>query len=205
MKKIAVTGGIASGKSTVCRIFKHLGVPVFDADATVHRLYATQSVKNWFRERTPEVLSEGMVQRQVLSGLIRQRPDFLAEIEAMIHPLVWQEEQKFLRRFEQAGSSIVVSDIPLLFESGREGDYEIVLLVTAPLWLRKKRALQRPGMTAEKLDNILSRQLDDATKRKYAHKIVHTGAGYAETARQVRKLCFACGRGANTLVERRLH
>ncbi len=186
MIRIAVTGGIASGKTVVCRMFSEFGLPVFDADAAVHRLYGREEVTRWFARHIPEAVKEQTIHRPTLAAVISGDPSRLEEIEAMIHPLVWEMEQRFFRRHAALGTPAVISDIPLLIESQSPSRHDIVLLVVAPLWLRTRRAMKRPGMTPEKLGVVLARQLDDHTKRNHADGVITTGGGYAETARQVK-------------------
>jgi dephospho-CoA kinase len=183
--RLGLTGGIASGKSTVCRMFALQHIPVFDADATVHRLYHTREAVAWFAKYFPEVMREGKVHRPSLLHAILAQPAILEMVENFIHPLVWQEERLFWKRTTRFGTVMTISDIPLLLEAGRAGEYDAVIVVTAPLWLRKQRALKRHGMSEEKFTHICAQQCDEHERLHHADSVIPTGAGKAETARQV--------------------
>jgi dephospho-CoA kinase len=185
MIRLGLTGGIASGKTTVCRLFARHAIPIFDADATVHRLYTTHRVVAWFTEHFPETVCEGKVHRPSLSRLIQTHPDVLSNVEAYMHPLVWQEEQDFWKYHIRHATAITLSDIPLLMEARREGEYDAVIALTAPLWLRKQRACKRHGMNAEKFARIAAKQLLEYARCQRADIMIPTSAGKAETARIV--------------------
>ena len=173
--KVALTGSIAMGKSTVAGMLCDAGVPVFDADAVVHRLYArngkaVEPVCLLF----PEVIRQGAVDRGELSKLVLKDAAAMASLEAIVHPLVRREQEKFMKSVQSSDSSIAVFDIPLLFETGRAGEFDAVLVVSAPYEIQRARALSRPDMTEAKFEAILSRQVSDAQKRAGATHIIST-------------------------------
>lgn len=160
------------GKSTTAQMFRDAGVPVWDADAAVHRLYATggAAVAPLAALHPPAVTAQG-IDRAALKTLIAADPSALGRIEAIVHPLVAADRDAFLAA---TAADLVVLDIPLLFEKGSEAEFHATLLVTAPHTLQRARVLSRPGMTPAQLDLILSRQMPDAEKRRRATHIVET-------------------------------
>ncbi|HEV7256295.1 MAG TPA: dephospho-CoA kinase [Bosea sp. (in: a-proteobacteria)] len=181
---LGLTGSIGMGKSTTSALFRERGIPVHDADATVHDLYRGRAVAP-IGEAFPGVVANGMVDRPRLSAAVLGKPDSLRRLEAIIHPLVREEEESFLHRCQAAGAGLAVLDVPLLLETGAEGRCDAVLLVSAPAAIQRERVLARPGMTEEKLDAILTRQMPDAQKRRRAHFIVDTSRGVLAARRQV--------------------
>src|SRR5687768_8731066 len=156
MKIIGLTGSIAMGKSDTLRMFAEEGVPTFDADEFVHRLYAPGGRGVAAVERLcPAAVVDGAVDRRRLSAAIEERPSLLSELERAVRPLVRQELQQFLKTERAKGSPMVVLDIPLLFETGREKEFDTIVVVSAPPDVQKRRAMSRPGMTEEKFDLIL--------------------------------------------------
>lgn len=186
---IGLTGGIGMGKSTAARAFRRLGIPVHDADAAVHRLYArggagVQAV----RALAPEAVVDGEVAREALRRRALTDPAFLARLEAAIHPLVRREERRFLARCRREGRPIAVLDIPLLFETGGEGRVDHVVVVSAPAATQRARVLARPGMTEARLAAIRARQVPDAEKRRRAHTVIRTGLSRHHAQRAIRRL-----------------
>ncbi len=190
MKKVALTGSLAAGKSTVAAMFADLGVPVFDADAAVRELYAPGGAAvEPLRRLVPDAVSRnGGVDRSRLSRKVLKDSELLRKIERIVHPLVDRERKIFLERACELEAPYVVLEEPLLFEKGRERDCDIVVTVHAPREIRKARALERPGMTGEKFDMLDARQLPDVQKRIRAHFIVETAGGLEEVHRQVHEL-----------------
>jgi len=181
---LGVTGSIAMGKSTACALLRAQGVPVHDADATVHRLFATGGAAvPLIAQAFPGVVVEGRVDRTLLGPRVLGNTEALRRLEAIVHPLVRAEEKAFLDRYRRAGRSVVALDIPLLFETGGEARCDATLTVSAPAFLQRQRALRRPGMTAEKFAAILARQMPDAQKRRRADYVVPSGLGRAVTWR----------------------
>lgn len=170
--RLGLTGSIGMGKSTTAAMFVAEGIPVWDADAAVHRLYAARGAAVApIAALCPEALQDGAIHRGALKAWIARDPRALSQIESIVHPMVAADRADFLA---QTGSDIVVFDIPLLFEKGTDADMDATLLVTAPPDLQRSRVLQRPGMTEAQFDLILSRQMPDAEKRSRATHIVET-------------------------------
>lgn len=181
---LGLTGSIGMGKSTTANLFRERGVPVHDADAAVHALYRGRAAAA-IGEAFPGVVKEGVVDRAALSAAVLGRPEALRRLEAIIHPLVREEEEAFLTRCRDKGHGLAVLDVPLLLETGGEGRCDAVLVVTAPAAVQRERVLARPEMTAEKFAAILARQMPDAEKRRRAHFLVDTSRGLLAAQRQV--------------------
>ena len=182
----ALTGSIAMGKSETAKMFAARGIPVFDSDAAVHALYSEGGeAVEVIRSIAPSAVENGRVDRQKLSVLVQQRPSLLKDIEAVVHPLVKARQKAFLLDARAAGAGLAVLDIPLLFETGRQADVDVVLVVSAGPELQRMRALARPGMTPEKFELILSRQIPDADKRARADYVIDTSRSLADTAHAV--------------------
>jgi dephospho-CoA kinase len=185
---VGLTGSIAMGKSETARMFASLGVPVFDADAEVHRLYERGGAAvPLIASRFPEAVKHGAVDRQALSRVIAEDPQALSDLEAMVHPLVRQSEKEFVGAARAKDEKIVVLDIPLLFETGRAGDFDYVVVVSVEPDEQRRRALARPGMTVEKFRRILDRQMPDAEKRARADFVIETD-GFEKAQNQVRRI-----------------
>jgi dephospho-CoA kinase len=195
MIRIALTGSIGMGKSTVARMFERAGVPVFDADAEVRRLQAPGgALVEAIERRFPGSVRDGGVDRDALSERVLGNPAELAALEAIVHPAVSRERERFIT--DHADAPALLFEIPLLFETGGEGAFDTVIVVSAPSEIQRERVLSRPGMTAEKLDSILARQLPDANKRGRADFVIDTGGSVAETARQVEHILTCLGLAA---------
>jgi dephospho-CoA kinase len=186
---LGLTGSIAMGKSTIARMFRRLGVPVHDSDAEVHKLMglngaALRAVGDAF----PGVVTEGGVDRSALGQRVFGKPDELHKLERILHPLVAASREKFLRRQMLRGTRVVVYDIPLLFEVGADALCDAVVVVSAPAVVQRQRVLRRPGMTEDRLQSILARQMPDAEKRRRADFVVPTGLGKAVSLRRVKEI-----------------
>lgn len=194
MITLGLTGSIGMGKSTVAQMFAEQGVPVFDADAVVHRLQgpAGALVAEIEAEFPGTTGAEG-VDRTALSERVLGEPERLQRLEAIVHPAVARAREDFLAA--NAGAPFVVLDIPLLFEKGGWNLVDKIVVVSAPAEVQRERVLARPGMTAEKFERILSLQLPDAEKRARADFVVPTGGSFEETRRAVRRIA-ACLSGA---------
>jgi dephospho-CoA kinase len=175
------------GKSATAAIFRRHGVPVHDADAAVHRLYAGAAAP-LIEAAFPGTMADGAVDRVRLGAAVLGRPEHLATLESIIHPLVREEEEAFLHRAQISGARVAVLDIPLLLETGGAVRCDAVLVVTAPSEVQRQRVLARPGMSEAKLNAILGKQLPDAEKRGQAHFIVDTGRGLPSAESQVRSI-----------------
>jgi dephospho-CoA kinase len=184
-----LTGSIAMGKSETARMFAAQGIPVFDSDAAVHALYekggdAVAAIGSI----VPSAIIQGGVDRQKLAAMIQAQPSLLPRIESAVHPLVQKMQARFLADAAAAGSDMALLDVPLLFETGREKDVDVVIVVSAGERLQRERALSRSGMTAEKFDFILSRQMPDEQKRAQADYVIDTSSSLADTAREVERV-----------------
>lgn len=184
--RLGLTGSIGMGKSTTAAMFAEAGVPVWDADAAVHRLYAPGGAAvPVIAELRPAAVQDGAVNRVALKDWIAQEPGALARIEKAVHPLVAADRAAFLA--EAAGKPMVVLDIPLLFETGADAQMDATLVVSAPPDVQRARVLARPGMTPAQFDLILSRQMPDAEKRTRATWVIET-TGLEATRAAVRDL-----------------
>lgn len=184
---LGLTGSIGTGKSTTSAMFHDLGVPVHDADATVHDLYRREAVVP-VAEIFPEALRDGVIDRKTLSAILAQSPDRFRALEAVIHPLVRARETAFLAAERENATPLVLLDIPLLFETGGEARVDKVVVVTCDPQTQRQRVLSRPGMTQEKFELILSRQMPDAEKRQRADFIIDTGRGLEAARKQVEEV-----------------
>jgi dephospho-CoA kinase len=189
---IGLTGSIAMGKSETARLFAAEGVPVHDADAVIHKLYGKGGAAvAKIAQEFPAGVRGGAVDRARLSALVSGNPQALQRLEALVHPLVIADRDAFLRDAAARGDAIVLLDIPLLFETGADGDLDALVVVTAPASVQRERALSRPGMTAEKFENLLARQLPDVEKRAKAHFLVVTDKGLDHARGQVKTILAA--------------
>jgi dephospho-CoA kinase len=187
MKVIGLTGSIASGKSEVARILRAKGFGVFDADAEVHRIYADGSGAQALSNLAPTAIAGNHVDRDVLSQAIAADPALLARIEARIHPLVREARQLFLDQQRKAGASLSLLDIPLLFETGQDREVDATLVIVTTPELQESRALQRPGMTREKLAMIRARQMPDNEKRRRATIIIENNGTISQLEAETEK------------------
>jgi dephospho-CoA kinase len=190
MIRIGLTGSIGMGKSAVTAMFRREGVPVFDADAEVHKLQARGgALVAVIEARFPGSTGPDGVDRQKLGPMVLGKPQELKALERIIHPAVFRARQRFLRRHRSR--AMVVLDIPLLFEKGGAKQADLVVVVSAPLWMQRKRVLARRGMTAQKLKAIRALQVADHVKRAKADIVINTGCLKSDTYRAVRAL-IAC-------------
>ena len=196
MFKLGLTGSIGMGKSATAAMFRGAGVPVHDADAVVHALYRGRAAA-LIEAAFPGTVADGGVDRARLSQVLFEDESRLRTLERIVHPLVREERDKFLAAHSQA--PVLVLDIPLLFETGSEGDTDAVALVTAPEPVQRERVLGRPGMTEEKFRAILAKQMPDSEKRRRAHFLIETGFGFDHAERRVRAVLRAiAGRSGRT-------
>jgi len=173
---IGLTGSIGMGKSTTARFFREAGVPVHDSDDAVHRLYAGKAAP-LIEAAFPGTAKDGIADRAVLGSRILGDAAALKTVERIVHPLVRADADAFLAGHRAAGSKLVVLDIPLLFETGGEGRVDRIVVVSAPACVQRERVLARPGMSVEKFEAILAKQVPDAEKRRRADFIVESGEG----------------------------
>jgi len=173
---LGLTGSIGMGKSTTAKLFEEAGVPVYDADASVHRLYEGEAAPA-IEAAFPGTTVAGKVDRNRLSAKVVHDPAAMKQLEQIVHPMLGASRQKFFDQAEQSGAAVVVVDVPLLFETGGEKRVDAVVVVTTSPENQRARILARDNMTAQKLDAILARQLPDAEKRKRADFVVDTSHG----------------------------
>ena len=186
---IGLTGSIAMGKTTTARLFADEGVPVHDADAAVHKLYAGEAA-GLIEVAFPGSTRNGTVDRVQLGKQVTGDPTALRRLEEIVHPLVRNAESKFLRDAEIAGAPIVVLDVPLLFETGGDGRVDATVVVSAPAAMQRERVLER-GVSLERLEALLGRQMPDAEKRRRADFVVDSGQGVEHARAQVRQILAA--------------
>jgi dephospho-CoA kinase len=192
MIRIALTGSIGMGKSTVAAMFEKAGIPVFDADAVVRRLQAPGgALVQPIAQRFPKTVENGTLNRDALAAEVLEHPESLADLEAIVHPVVHAERARFL--LANRSSPALLFDIPLLFETDGEDAFDKVVVVSAPADVQRERVLTRPGMTEAKFDAILSRQMPDAEKRRRADFVIDTGTDLSTTESQVREIIACLG------------
>jgi len=193
---LGLTGSIGMGKSETARMFRELGVPVYDADQAVHDLYdrggaGVAPIEAAF----PGTVVDGAVDREKLSKRVLNDEAVFRKLEEIIHPLVGEDQRKFMERVAAAAAPLVVLDIPLLFEGGGNRRCDAVAVVSAPADVQRERVLARPGMSEEKLKGILARQTPDAEKRERADYVIDTSRGLEDAARQVAEIVRALTAG----------
>jgi dephospho-CoA kinase len=181
---IGLTGSIGMGKSTTAQFFLEAGIPVHDADYAVHELYEGNAAP-LINKAFPNTMREGKVDRDALFSHLVNSPLAMKQLEAIIHPLVKQHREEFMAKAIKAGARIIVLDVPLLFETATNKDCDIILVVSAPLSVQKHRVLARVGMTEERFQTILSKQMPDSQKRQRAHFMIDTGRGLLQAKQQV--------------------
>jgi len=187
---LGLTGSLGMGKSTTARFFAEEGVPVHDADAVVHRLYdgeAAAAIEAAF----PGTTVGGKVDRDKLAARVLGDAAALKRLEAIVHPLVQEVERRLLAEAQARGETVAVLDIPLLFETGGQDRVDAVVVVSAPPEVQRSRALERPGMTVDKLDAILAKQMPDHEKQRRADFVVDTSRGFEAARAQVRAILDA--------------
>jgi dephospho-CoA kinase len=192
---LGLTGSVGMGKSVTARFFAEAGVPVHDADAVVHRLYegeAVAAIEAAFPGTTvTSTAGVGKVDRAKLAARVLGDAAALKRLEAIVHPLVQEDERRLLAEAEQRGENVTVLDIPLLFETGGDRRVDAIVVVSAPPEVQRTRVLERAGMTVEKLEAILAKQMPDAEKRRRADFVVDTSRGFDAAREQVRAILAA--------------
>lgn len=184
MLVLGLTGSAAMGKSTVAAMFARRGVPVFDADRTVHGLYAGAAVPV-VEAAFPGVAVDGAIDRDRLRARVLGDEPAMQRLEGLVHPLVKAEERRFIATARDDGRRIALLDIPLLFETAADAEVDVVVVVSAPADIQRARMLARPGMTETRLEAMLARQMPDAEKRRRAHAVIGNGGTLEATANQV--------------------
>jgi dephospho-CoA kinase len=193
---LGLTGSIGMGKSTTAKFFADEGVPVHDADAAVHRLYEAEAAP-LIEAAFPGTTADGKVDRDKLAGRVIGDAAAIKRLEELVHPLVAEVRERFLRDAEKSGAKIAVLDVPLLYETGGETRCDAVVVVSAPADVQRARAFERPGMTEEKFAAILAKQIPDAEKRVRADFVVDTSKGYEAARQQVRDILARVSKMAN--------
>jgi len=196
MRIVGLTGSIGMGKSTTAQMFRDEGVAVYDSDAAVHEIYRgpqAQLIERAF----PGSTRDGVVDRAELAAMILGRPEEIGRLESIVHPLVQEMRKPFVEAEKNRGGKVVVFDIPLLFETGAEKEVDKVVVVTASAELQHERVMARPGMTEEKFQAILARQLPDSEKRRRADFVVHTDRGLEAARQEVRAIISALRKEEN--------
>jgi dephospho-CoA kinase len=184
---LGLTGSIGMGKSTTAKLFAEAGVPVYDADATVHQLYEGEAAPA-IEAAFPGTTVNGKVDRARLSAQVVHDPAAIKRLEAIVHPMLGASRQRFLDDAERSGAPVAVVDVPLLYETGGEKRVDAVVVVTTMPENQRQRILARDNMTEEKLDAILARQLPDAEKRKRADFVVDTSQGLDPVRARIRDI-----------------
>ncbi len=184
---LCLTGLLGMGKSTAAKFFAEAGVPVHDSDAVVHALYEGEAVP-LIERAFPGATAGGKVDRNKLAALVLNDPAALARLESIVHPLVFASRERFLADAQARGASVVVLDVPLLFETGAERRCDAVVVVSSPSEIQRRRALERPGMTEEKFAALLAKQMPDAEKRRRADFIVDSSGGFDHARAQIRDI-----------------
>jgi len=204
MLLIGLTGSIGMGKSETARMFADIGVPVYDADAAVHRLYARGGAAvPLIAALWPDAIMDGAVDRVALSRHVLGKPQEMARLEEIVHPLVGKAQLQFLREAKAQGHPMVLLDIPLLYETGGENRVDVVVVVSAPYDLQKTRVLARPEMDMAKFAAIHAKQVPDEEKRRRADFVVDSSQGLEHAAEQVKSIVQALkGRKGKVLAER---
>lgn len=195
---IGLTGSIGMGKTTAAAHFAARGLPVLDSDRVVHQLYAGEAVP-LIEAVFPGITANGTVDRSKLGEAVMRSADAFGKLEAIVHPLVRKAQWQFLRKHHAAGAGMVLLDVPLLFETGYNNFADVCVVVSAPKELQRERVMPRPGMTAEKLNAILARQIPDVEKRARADFVIDTSGAVEETYGHIDRLIEsmkACESGA---------
>jgi dephospho-CoA kinase len=187
--RVGLTGSIGMGKTETAKLFARLGLPVFDADAAVHRVYERGGGgAEAIAHRFPDAVVDGRVDRARLTRIVAQDPLALRALEALVHPLVREAEAQFVEAARARNEELVILDIPLLFETGRADTMDAIVVVSAPEAVQRERVLKRPGMTPEKFEAILARQMPDVDKRAKADFVIETDKGLDDALAQVKRV-----------------
>jgi dephospho-CoA kinase len=190
MRVLGLTGSIGMGKSTTAKLFTEAGVPVYDADATVHQIYQGEAAP-LIEAAFPDTTADGKVDRAKLSAQVVHRPEAMKRLEQIVHPLLRAYHENFLNEAERSGAPVAVVDVPLLFETGGDKRVDAVVVVSTDPATQRERILSRDDMTPAKLDAILARQMPDAEKRRRADFVVDTSHGLEPVRAAIRDILQA--------------
>jgi len=186
MKIIGLTGSIGMGKSTTAAMFREAGIPVYDADAAVHEAYDVGGIAvGPVGEAFPGVVKDGKVDREALRQAVLGKPEQMAKLNGIVHPLIGAARSDVFEKARAAGADMIIMDVPLIFETGGQKNMDAVIVVSAPAEMQRDRVLAREGMTPERLEQILAQQTPDAEKRARADYVVDTGQGLEAARAQV--------------------
>jgi dephospho-CoA kinase len=188
MKTIGLTGSIAMGKSEIAKIFRQNGIPVFDSDAAVHALYDSKQGVDLLKDDVPQATREGRVDRAILSAIVLRDPALLSLLEKKVHAEIRLRRDEFLEQAKVRGAKLVVVDVPLLFETGADKDVDVTLVVSSTAENQRERVLARPGMTKERFDMIIARQMPDSEKRKRANCVIENDGTLDDLNKKVQNL-----------------
>jgi len=189
---IGLSGSIGMGKSATSKMFRESGIPVYDADAAVHRLYSGAAVGP-VGALFPSAIVDGRVDRAILSKLVLADKSALRRLEEVVHPLVGADRQAFLSNCRAQGAKACILDVPLLFETGGDRNVDVIVVVSTSPEEQERRVLARPDMTVEKFHAIRSKQMSDTDKKKRAHFVIDSGRGFDYARRQVTDFLLALG------------
>jgi dephospho-CoA kinase len=190
MKVIGLTGSIAMGKSEVAKVFREHGIPVFDSDSEVHALYDSKHGGDLLKADAPEAIVDGCIDRKILSALVASDASLLSRLEKKVHAEIRLRRNGFLEQARAQGAKLAVVDVPLLFETGADKDVDITLVVSSSLANQKARVFARFGMTQERFDVILARQMPDVEKRKRADHVIDNNGSLVELQTKVQNLIY---------------
>ena len=190
MLVLGLTGSIGMGKSTTAKLFSEAGVPVYDADATVHRIYEGEAAPV-IEAAFPGTTVNGKVDREKLSASVVHDAAAMKRLEQIVHPMLRKHHQAFLDEAERSGAPVAVVDVPLLFETGGENRVDVTICVSAAPEVQRDRVLARSGMTSEKFDRIVAGQLPDAEKRKRADYVIESDKSLDDTRQQLTRIVRA--------------
>jgi dephospho-CoA kinase len=204
MLVIGLTGGIGMGKSAAAQHFASRGIPVFSADDCVHRVYEGEAVAA-IEAAFPGATRDGRVDRKLLAAQVTGHFERLRKLESIVHPMVVKAEVDFLRKQETKGARMAVLEIPLLFETGAEKRVDVTIVMSAPKEVQRERVLARPGMTAEKLEHLLARQLPDAERRARADFVINGGTSLKEMHADLDQLIESLQNRKGRVMERLRH
>ena len=194
MKIIGLTGSVGMGKSTAAAMLRRMGIQVYDADAAVHGMMQSGGIAvGAVAAAFPGVQKEGAIDRAALGKRVFGNDAAMKRLEAIIHPLVRADEARFIETMHRRGVRLIVMDVPLLFESGRQERYDATMVVTAPAFVQRARVMARPSMNAARFASILKRQMPDAEKRRRADFVVPSGLGRAVTWRRLAQVIRTLG------------
>jgi dephospho-CoA kinase len=204
MLVIGLTGGIGMGKSAAAEHFAKAGVPVFNADACVHRLYEGEAVGP-IEAAFPGVTRGGRIDRKILAESVGDSQKRLRQLEEIVHPMVVEAEIDFLREQEDKGAKLAVLEIPLLFETGADARVDVTIVLSAPPDVQRERVLARPGMTVDKLEHLIARQLPDADRRARADFVVDSSTRLEDMHEEIDRLIESLHPREGRVMERLRH